>query len=290
MTLAAPKSRHGKFSLALAVVVALAAVVGGLLWQSQASADISTTTVDLTDDAGGTINPGATITYTATVTQVGVPGGTITNTRFDVTLDAANIASVTFPVANDADATPWVAAECAYAAGVVSCIDAVGPANSDVVTIAAVVAAGGDNVVGVPGACSVTDDGTGSAACTLSGIAAVAVNGIQGPADASNLVGVNHTFTWTLPAGFTCASDINGDIVRDCVAADVGLSGNTSGSAFVGGVTVSDTVLANSSTVSVTISGTIAGSVTVTLNGRYEGDPLSLLDDVNGLSDAAVKT
>src|SRR3990170_3723193 len=102
MTLAAPKSRHGKFSLALAVVVALAAVVGGLLWQNSASADISSTTVDLTDNAGAAVNPGDTIVYTATVTQTGVPGGTVTNTRFDVTLDAANIASVTFPVANDA--------------------------------------------------------------------------------------------------------------------------------------------------------------------------------------------
>ena len=55
MTLAAPKSRQGKFVLVLAFLAAVVAVLGMLFWSTTARADIPSTTVTANDDAGANI-------------------------------------------------------------------------------------------------------------------------------------------------------------------------------------------------------------------------------------------
>jgi hypothetical protein len=201
--------------LVLAILAVAVAAVGAFFWANSAQADIGgpSTTVALTSSQGATANPGDTITYTATVTQTGAPIGTVTNTRFDVTLDASNLASVTFPVANDSDVTPWIAAECSYIAPVVTCTDAIGPVDGDTVTITAVVVPGGDNDVDPPTLCAVTDDGLGSASCTGT-IALLPINGVTCAVAGTFLVGTNATFTCTVPIGLTYCSDVTANTVR----------------------------------------------------------------------------
>jgi len=276
MTISAPKTRRGKLSFVLALLAALVAAGGLFLWSQQATADISSTSVSFTDDAGATINAGANITYTATVTQTGVVGGTTTNTRFTVTLDFANIQLAT--VTSDA-AAPWqTGAECTYTpgTGVASCIDATGPVASDTVTIVALVKPGGDNDVDVPTNCFVDDDGAGSATCTLSNIATVAINaGVTiTPASGTRLVGQSENDTIHFGAFYTCGSDnfaTNGaagnDGTRDCAAGDL----TVTGPGTVSGWPPADTALGTAQDFTITVTCTGAGTVNLSLANRYEG-------------------
>src|SRR3972149_1848972 len=69
MTLAAPKSRRGKFTLALALVAALVAAAGLFLWSDQAQAVLPTTTATVSQSPAGpaNVNPGSAVSYTLTV-------------------------------------------------------------------------------------------------------------------------------------------------------------------------------------------------------------------------------
>src|SRR3989304_10569997 len=107
-------------ALLLAVVVGFAATMA--LWSAPrgpepAKADIANTTVTVTDNVGSSVDPGTVVTHTIIVAQTGVVGGDTDNTHFRMFLDpdggsGTNVGAVTFPAANDSDATPWVAAEC----------------------------------------------------------------------------------------------------------------------------------------------------------------------------------
>ena len=68
MTLAAPKSRQGKFILVLAFLAATVAVLGALVWANTAEADIpGGSTLTFNDDVTGPVPVGGLVTYTATV-------------------------------------------------------------------------------------------------------------------------------------------------------------------------------------------------------------------------------
>src|SRR5687767_14231729 len=93
MTLAAPRSRQGRLTLALAILAAAVAVVGAaLLWSSEAEADINTNlaTVTVTDNLAGDPVAGQTVTYTFTIACPGgspCSNGTTTNTELIMALD-----------------------------------------------------------------------------------------------------------------------------------------------------------------------------------------------------------
>ena len=70
MTLSAPQSRRGIFSLSLVILAALVALAGALLWISSASAaPLPNTTIELdqSPDGPGTVAPGAVVSYTSNV-------------------------------------------------------------------------------------------------------------------------------------------------------------------------------------------------------------------------------
>lgn len=293
MTLAAPKSRQGKFVLVLAFLAAVVAVLAVLSWSTTARADITSVVATANDDAGASIAQGQFITYTVTVDVTGAVGGTTTNTL--LTFNGDNDLGAYFDGATFSGT--WTAGECTEVGsgnGDVTCTDAAGPVADSTVTF--------DFIAQGPGAidpptCSVSDDGTGSATCDVSAISTVTVNAGVTVASATNFPGLGHTFQFTLGEGFTCQSDgpppsvPDGDEV-DCVAGDVAIGG-TAGCTVTSGPTVTDPDTDDTSFVSVTIDGGtgVEGTCTVTLDvyfvGNSETDPSA---DFDPASVVATKT
>ena len=127
---------------------------------------------------------------------------------------------------------------------------------------------GGASQVGAPSG-QVRDDSNNNIAASNSGsVGVLNVTGVSvdAPNPSTNLIGQSHTFTWTLPAGFTCFSDLNGDALVQCPAGDVTFSAGTTG-ATIGAPVVTNADMVDDSFVAITISGaTAAGTATITLN------------------------
>ncbi|MEX2390972.1 MAG: hypothetical protein WD904_05185 [Dehalococcoidia bacterium] len=279
MTLAAPRSRQGKFILVLAMFAALVAVGGALLWANDAQASaLPNTTLELDQNPDGpaTIAPGTVVTYTATATTTaGIAAGDTLTVEIDI---PANLSNVTFtgagcsPAASDADS----------AGGDATCNWDNAAPGSYTLTLTGI--ASGD--LPVPGAvvCSVVaiaeDDcdafATGNEVepaedvnPTDTGLLTVAAPVTV--VDATNFPGAPHTFVFALAAGVTCQSDVSDTGNVECLPADVTVGGTvicTAGPPVVG-----DADLADSSTVSVTITPTTGdeGTCTVILDTKYVG-------------------
>jgi hypothetical protein len=280
MTLAAPKSRRGRFSLATAILAVLVAAVGALLWQQSASAVLPTITVTFDDNAGASVNPGEAITYTATITVSGVAAET-PNTVFTVNLDDG----LTVGVIAEAG-TLFDAADCSAGAGnVITCTDATADAENHTTGTITIPTTAGQSDIVAPAACSYddADAGTGPEACTINATGITVAGVSVDPASATNLIGQSETFTWTLPAGYTCESDANfSDTLRSCTAADVTLDAGGTGAVVTAGPTVSDTDLTVEATVTVTIgNATAAGTATVTLLTKFQDDDVAFIETDN---------
>ena len=145
-------------------------------------------------------------------------------------------------------------------------------ASADVAAAASTVAA--------PGTTDVKDASNNPIAATrAASVGALTVAGVSvDPASASNIIGQAHTITWTLPAGYTCASDADfADTLRSCDATDVSTSGGTA--TVTSGPTVSDTNLNNQATVTVTIAdGGVADTTTVTLATKFQDDDVAFIE------------
>lgn len=281
MTLAAPRSRQGKAFLALAILAALVAVMGALVWANDAQASpLPNTTLELDQNPDGpaTIAPGTPVTYTATATlTAGITSGDTLTVEIDIPANLTNAAlNCVSPASSDSD----------MAGGDATCNwDNAGP-GTYIMTLSGT--AGGN--LPVPGAavCSVvavTEDDCDAFATGNEVEPAEDVN----PTDtglltmgagttvvnATNFPGIAHTFVFNMLAGITCQSDsaeIGGLEDRSCTAADVTIGG-TAGCTLTAGPIVSDPLLANPSTVTVTISGGtgIEGTCTVTLATYFLG-------------------
>jgi len=285
MTLAAPKSRWGKSSLALAFVALLAAAVGGFLWHNSARANMPTTTVTLSQSpaAGSTVAPGDTVTYTMVTSTTGVNdnGAVIMRITLGAGLDATT-STVNCP--SPSGGVNWTAG--GAGTGTLTCTSSgvltsaltnyTMTASADVAAAAATVAA--------PGTTDVRDASNNPVAATRnSSVGVLNVAGVSvDPASATNIIGQAHTITWTLPAGYTCESDANfADTLRSCTLADVTLAPGTTGATIISGPTVSDTDLNNQATVTVTINGTAAGTATVTLATKFQDDDVAFIETPN---------
>ncbi len=274
MTLAAPKSRQGRSFLVLAILAALMAVAGGLLWFNRADAAFPASSVSIQAQPSGSVNPGQLLTYTFRLSLTGTTTGT--DVDFRVTLPAG----VGSPHVT-ATGAGWTTATCDTNIADADLIGdecqsggPVGTGDYDFTVTFTAPASG--SVAGFTASFVDSDGATlttpATGALTLAG---VSVN----PTSATNLIGQAETFTWTLPPGFTCASDVNNiGGTRSCDATDVVLSANTCNCSVTAGPTVSDTVLANQATVTVTINGTQAGSVTVTLATHFEVNDLPFIE------------
>ncbi len=311
MTLAAPKSRQGRFSLALAVIVALAAVVGGLLWYNSASATLPTTVNALNFTASSPQAHGTTgvllyDTHWTTSAPVTVADEKVLLeiTGIDTAnlgpLTAANVACVN--VSGGANIT-WVAS---YAAGTATCTgtptatQAAAAGTFSIHLQTATILQGSDNVVGAA-TTRICSDAVATLGCSneaagnivSAATAAVNVTAVTpasiSPSAATNLIGQAEVFTISFPIGVTCGSDnfaANGaagnDATRDCAAGDLVISGTAAGTATVTGWPPADTALGSATTVAVTVSNTAAGTVILTLANRYEGTS----GEATGIEDA----
>ncbi len=285
MTLAAPKSRRGKLSLALAFVAAGMAGAGAVLWANSAQATMPSTIVTLSQSPAtpGPVNPGQLITYTM-VTSTSGPN-TLGQVVMTVTVGAGvQGATITTTCPTPAGGVAWAAsavgvnpATCTSAAVLTSLL------SNYTMTVTAL--AGVSGTVGNPGTTSVGDTNGTCATCFATRAASVGPLTITGvsidpPNPSTNLIGQPHTFVWRLPPGFTCNSDKNFDGLVQCTASDVtscspllctpsnvGTTGATIGAPVV---TTPPGLLTNTNLVSITISGaTAAGTATITLNTAF---------------------
>ncbi len=272
MTLAAPKSRQGKFVLVLAFLAAVIAVAAVFTWSTTARADITTVTASANDNAGATINQGDPILYTVTVTVTGAVGGTTTNTQLIINFDD-ELQGFSTPNGSSGTWGSPQATECTNGAGnVVTCTDALGPIATSTVLIGFLA---DGTLISPPASCVVTDNGAGSATCDVSAIANVTVNSAVTVPNATNFPGQPHTFQFTLGHGVTCESDTGNPINNnvDCAAGDVVVAG-AAGCLLTAGPTVTDADLVDTSFVSVTIDGGtgVSGTCTVTLDTKHVGN------------------
>ena len=279
MTLTAPKSRQGKFVLVLAfLAAAVVAVLGALFWSTTAQADISSVTATVDDDVGATVTQGDIIEYTYVIDVTGAVGGTTTNTILSANHD--DDLEGFFAVSGTGT---WSTGECSNGGGnVVTCTDATGP----IVDSTVVLRYRADGATISPPSCSVSDDGVGSATCTVTP-GTVTVNPGVTVTDATNFPGIGHTFIFNLAKWITCQSDgppgTNDDEVVQCVAGDVTVGG-TAGCVVTSGPTVTVGSTATPSFVSVTIDGGngTEGTCTVALDTYYvassESDPSADFD------------
>lgn len=300
MTLAAPRSRQGKLTLVLAIIAALAAVAGGLLWYNSASASLPTTVNALNFTASSPQAHGATgvllyDTHWTTSAPVTAVNETV---LLEITgIDTANLGPLTAAnvtcvnVAGGANIT-WVPT---YAAGTATCTGTptaaqAAAAGTFSIHLTVTILQGSDNVVGAAttricsdavatGGCSNEGANIVSATTAAVNVTAVTPASITPPA-ATNLIGQPEVFTISFPIGVTCGSDnfvANGaagnDATRDCAAGDLVITGTAAGTATVTGWPPADTALNTATSVPVTVSNTAAGTVILTLANRYEGTP-----------------
>ena len=285
MTLAAPRSRQGRLLLVLAFLAATVAVVGTFVWASNAQADVPAsphTTVVVTDDNGGTANPGDLITYTVTIKTDQAATGTTTHATFELQADP-NLWPVSFGD-NGAGNGPWDASDCSIVGGAlqndIKCVDPVKPVDDDVITIVYKVIPFKDNTIVGPNdqpapECEVYDDGPTTVAgagvdCTYAtGSLETTINDYTiTPKTAANGPGQPHTVTIDLPAGFTCKSDPTPeDALRVCTPPDVAIANSAGATAtLVGLPIVTGTNTFAPGTVAFTINSPTLGNVQMTLD------------------------
>jgi hypothetical protein len=281
MTLAAPKSRQGKFILVLAAIAATIAVLGALNLVNNASATIpGGTTVTVTDDRTGVVPLGNTITHTKSLVLGATPAGPINNARLDWTTDENLFAT----------AVSATGSEPAFATG--DCDTMVdtyqkhrcanpGPLSNGVVT---------GTYILLPAASDATPytvTSGGLTACVLGDAGGVTLNctdqtdtrtigpwdPLVNPLTASNPPNTEHVITFTLPAGVTCESDVDdGDNVRSCSPSDVILNDPPKSSMMLvdGTPDVKGQVLGSRGDVLVTITSAQETSGTITLLVKYD--------------------
>ncbi len=291
MTLAAPKSRQGKFVLVLAFLATVVAVLGVLAWSTTARADLPTTTVTLSQSPATTatspqVAPGDTVTYTMDTTTTGVnDNGVVVMT---INLGSGLVAATsggTCPATGTGGAgITWTLGGDGTA--VLTC-------TSSVVLTAAMTNA----IMTAFALVNATNIGTGTgdvqdvdanpeAAVADSTVGPLTVGSMV--VDATNFPGEPHIFDFTLAAGVTCENDpTDTNDAVDCVDADVVIAG-AAGCAKTAGPTVTDADLADESFVSVTIDGGtgIEGDCTVTLAITYVGPDEDVDTDWFDLDDA----
>ncbi len=269
MTLAAPRSRRGKVTLVLGVLAALVAAAGLFLWSNQAQANMPTTTLNLSQSplSPGPVNPGSTVIYIINIQTTGVnDNGAVV---MEITFDSTNLTPVggfpSCPLANTGGAgITWAAsvvgnnARCTSSAVLTASMSTGMQFNATV--------NGGASQVGAPSGRVRDASNNNVAASNSASVGVLNVNGVSVDGPSTNLIGQSHTFTWTLPTGFTCFADTNGDANVQCTAADVTFNPGTTG-ATIGAPVVTDADMADTSFVAITISGaTATGTATITLN------------------------
>jgi hypothetical protein len=284
MTLAAPRSRQGKTFLVLAIFAAVAATLGAFLWANSAQATFPSSTATISAQPGGSVSAGQTVSYTFELT---ITAGTTTGTDVDfrVTLPAGSVN----PHVTAAGAG-WTAATCDTAISDGDLVldecqsaAAVGVGTYDfTVTFQASGSA-------IPAfSASFVDSDTSTLTTPLTAGSTVAAGATV--TDATNPPGAAHTFVFNMLAGWTCGSDPAEDVTRVCTSADVVLGGTNTCTAAP--PAVGDAVMANPSTVSVTITPTTGttGTCTVGLNIKFQGDPATLTDNCCASTVTATKT
>jgi hypothetical protein len=248
--------------------------------------------VTVTDNNGGTANPGDLITYTITITTDTAATGTTTGATFEMQADP-NLWPVSFSD-NGAGNGPWDAGDCSVVGGAlendIKCTDAVKPVDDDVITVVYEVIPFKDSSITGPNEqpapeCEVYDTGDGAGngkdcAYTASSLATTINDYNITPNPDSNGPKQDHLVTIVLPSGFVCTSDATPGVdPRTCSAADVILP---AGVTLVNGPNVSGTTFGVGS-VNFTINSAIAGTYSIKLNlsfatGRNPNSPPSVYD------------
>ncbi len=252
----------------LAILAAFAVMATlGTQWRSS-SAALPATTVTVTQTTSSTTG-GAQVAWTAAV--VFNPSGSVApagtdqfQLQFDTDLTGLTLSS------GNIGATSTV---CTYVGNLASCTVTGAYTSASLVFTANNPIAGGtisQPTGGFGGTTCMSD--TTTVSCTLPTTGFTALNAVSvSPVSATNLLGDAETYTFSLPAGYTCASDDNDNATRECAAGDVNLS---AGLTLLSGPTVTDSVLANASTVTVTVINTNAASTggTVSLDVSTSDD------------------
>jgi hypothetical protein len=298
MTLAAPRSRQGRLLLVLAFLAATVAVVGTLMWASNAHANVgNSTTVTVSSIGASPVNVGDTLTYTVTIANSAACTGTCTNPTFEMQADP-NL----WPTAFGSGLGAWAAVACTIPGGVlfndIVCKQNNGaPINDGSFNISYEVIATNDYLPGdqnglghiadptnvLPSSfCKVYDDGdtsSGGNDCTYSGTQFEENDYVVTPATAENGPSQNHSIDFTIPKGFTCKSDIAtvNDGTRSCAAGDVTITNTAPATATLVSANLSGTSMNSSGTETVVINSPTTGNVKVTLDlifnaGQQYGD------------------
>lgn len=267
MTLAAPKSRRGRFTLVLALLAALVAVGGMFLWSNTTQADMPTTIVTLTQSpaAPGTVNPGQTITYTMVASMTGVnTSGAIVATITLGTGVQNSTSAVTCTGAGGG--VTWTAA--GGTTGTLTCtasgVLTTSPSSLTMVVTVDAAASGPAN----PPTLADIHDGAGSPVAATSGasVGPLTVSGVTTTGGGNVIAGGTNVISFTIPAGLTFCSDVTlAGALREFSASDLVVNPPT---ALVSGPTgvspLSSEALPVTVTVTVT-SATVGSSVTATL-------------------------
>lgn len=244
----------GKRIAWLLAILAAFAVMATLAsqWRSSEAAFPTISAAVTLDDT--TPAPGQTVSYTVAFTVSGTSAAVAISDILELQFDADLLAPA--DVSADVFGTGSGATCAVDAANELTCdgLAAGNYASGNIVVsftwpyAGQTVAAPTGNKAG--GACAV--DVT-SVICDTSAIPATitAANAVSvSPTSATNLLGDAETYTFSLPAGITCASDDTAGAVRTCAVSDVNLG---AGLTLVSGPTIADTALGNATTVTVTV-------------------------------------
>jgi len=306
MTLAAPKSRQGKFILVLAFLAATVAVLGALVWANTAQADIPADATVTFSSTPATVAVGGAVSYTATVDITTAPPNVTTNTTLEWNTDP-NLVPVSAPNATGA---PWSSGECSNGTnfyGTLRCVDATGPAADATVQVGYValpvfdfnLESPASQSTSTPQVCALFDDGTvWSGNCTDQGVFGSIDPWIVTGSGTTNTPNTQHLITFTLPVGVTCESDVNlNDGLRSCTTADTVFADSPVATIVnVGPSPVVNTSNLNApSTVDVTINSAQAATVTITLLLKYDtqgtvGTAGNAVQEIDLIDPTATKT
>jgi hypothetical protein len=299
----------------LVAALALLAVLRG--GPSASGAAPTTTAILAQSPSGGTaVDPGPgpsnsnLITYTLTFTLTSAFGTGTTKLTAEMTVDSNFIVTSLLcsgPAGTSASAplpAPVVGAEvrCQWSdSGGAPGLDAGGY----IFWVTGYALPGGDNDVDPPTDVEVCNDATDPTTpncddessedlvpvTTAGSVGVLTINpNLVAPATITVAVGSERTIVWTLQDGYTCESDDETDTNVNCTLDDVVLA--PEGAAFVtAGPTVNDADIVDETTVAVTISSVVPGTVTVTLKTRFVGQTGISTDNRNpnqaGVDDVA---
>ncbi|MBI2767468.1 MAG: hypothetical protein HYX53_16355 [Chloroflexi bacterium] len=280
------KSRRGQLGFLVALAALLVAM--GAWWTSASATFPATTTAIAASPA--TVGPGQTVTYTATLTLTS--GATTGGVSFQFPAVPGFVPTgITVPggytqgtcetnLLADGQLT---GSECVSAAALTG-----GPTGTAYTFVVSGVASGAGPIAPVT-ATWADSDATTKTATTVGNVVidATAGNSVS-PVTALNAVGVAETFTFTLLANVTCASDTTNDSDVECTPADVGLTG---GLTLLSGPTVADGDIGDPSTVSVTVINNSTGTGTVLLHLKQlnvDGNLVAAFDSAVGTKTYAV--